>query len=146
MTRIRCVDRLQGKPADPAAEKSIIDPAFPRTFCALRKTYAIPASNIRRHPTDSSDIRLIWRYLFQRYAISFVETCHDRNKRTTKKEKGAKWSRATRRQRRGVVRRPLAIVSLRFLKNQSFIEKTDDSRKIAIAHWYFETSFRNLLE
>lgn len=59
VTRIRCVDRLQGKPADPAAEKSIIDPAFPRAFCALRKTYAIPASNIRRYPTDSSDVRVI---------------------------------------------------------------------------------------
>ena len=60
--RTPCVkDRLQGKPADPAAEKSTIEPAFPRAFYA-QNLCNYTASNIWhvQEKKKSSNARVIW--------------------------------------------------------------------------------------
>ena len=63
VTRTPCVkDRLQGKPADPAAEKSTIEPAFPRAFYARRaklmQLYCV--KYLARSEKKSSNARVIW--------------------------------------------------------------------------------------
>ena len=106
--RTPCVkDRLQGKPADPAAEKSTIEPAFPRAFYA-QNLCNYTASNIW-HVQEKKKIeqcpRNLRTYRLRRHAIFHIEVLGMSGKggRERKEKRGTERSRATSKRLLGVV-------------------------------------------